>query len=295
MVIYKNYDQAALDRQYNNRTQVPDFAHIVAQWEEASEALRQQAYLCPNLAYGNHERERLDIFPALTPNAPVLVFFHGGYWQAMDKAVFHFVARGFIEHNVTVVLVNYPLAPAASMDIIVDSCRQAMRWLYTNISDYNGSPSKIYISGHSAGGHLVAMLLASSWPELGAAPPDDPIKGGCAISGLFNLMPIRLSYLNQILGLDQSAAQRNSPIVLRPNGGGTLIVAVGSLESDEYHAQSQELLQAWSQADLSLTYQPIGGANHFSILEHLADPEKALSQAILKLMAVELNAPIPDS
>jgi arylformamidase len=290
MVIYKNYDQEALDLQYNNRTKVPDFTQIVAGWKQRSEALRQSASLYPDLRYGAHERERLDIFPANMPNSPVLVFFHGGYWQAMEKDVFHFIVAGFLEHQVTVAMVNYPLAPEVTMDDIVSSCRRAMVWLYDHVVAFNGSPPRIYVSGHSAGGHLVAMLAATDWKQLGAQLPHDLIKGGCAISGLFDLTPIRLSYLNDVLGLDAATVQRNSPVDLVPNYQGRLIVAVGELESDEYHAQSRGLVRAWSEAKWSLRYLPVAGANHFSILEQFVTDRGALNKAILEQMQVTGNS-----
>src|SRR5262249_509506 len=149
-----------------------------------------------NLAYGPHERERLDIFPAAQTPAPVQVFFHGGYWQAFSKDTFHFVGESFIEHGITTAYVNYPLGPQASMAEIVASCRNSLAWLYRHVGEYGGNPQKIYISGHSAGGHLVAMLMATAWPDQAAELPRDLIKGGCTISGLFDLIPIQLSYVN---------------------------------------------------------------------------------------------------
>lgn len=286
MVVYKNYTQEALDRQYNNRQAVPDFGAIVAHWEADSEAFRQRARSHQEVAYGSHPREMLDIFPAAQPDAPIQVFFHGGYWQAMDKRVFHFIAEGFIDWGATTVFVNYPLAPGATMDEIIQSCRQAILWLVRHGANYGGNVDRLYISGHSAGGHIVAMLMATAWPDLDLALPTEPIKGACAISGLFNLTPIRLSYLNSVLGLDEAMAQRNSPVGLDPACRCPLIVTVGEREPAEYQTQSEDLATAWSEKDLPVSQIQAPDADHFSILEQVIDPEARLNQAILKQMGL---------
>ena len=286
MIIYKNYDKAALDSQYNNRARVPNFEQIVQRWETESEQLRQRVKSYRGVSYGSRAREYLDIFPAAHPGAPLQVFFHGGYWQALQSGVFHFITNGFLRHGITTVFVNYPLAPEASMDEIVEACRQAIIWLYRHAAEYGGNPNQIYISGHSAGGHLAAMLMATYWKTLAEELPHNLIKGGCAISGLFNLIPIQLSYVNDKIGLDKAAAQRNSPAFLTPASSSPLIVSVGGAESEEYHAQSQELTAAWSQHGLSITELILEGRHHFSILDSLVDPEGALNRAILGQMGV---------
>jgi arylformamidase len=285
MIIYKNYDQQALDSQYNNRARVPEFEQIVQQWEQDSEALRQRVQFQADLAYGPHPRELLDIFPASRAGAPVHAFIHGGYWRSLEKRLFHFIADSFIAHDITYVAVSYPLAPEATMDQIVASCRQAIVWLYRNITQYNGDPNKIYISGHSAGGHLVAMLMATDWPALAAGLPSAAIKGGCAISGLFNLIPVQLSYVNEDVRLDEVMARRNSPQFLPPTCHSPLIVAVGGAESDEYLAQSHDFAAKWSQQDSLISEIVVPETNHFSILDHLAD-NASLNQAILAQMGL---------
>jgi arylformamidase len=286
MFVYKNYTQEALDRQYNNRQAVPDFAAIVAQWEADSEAFRQRARSHQESAYGPHPRETLDIFPAAQAGAPIQVFFHGGYWQAMDKRVFHFIAEGFIDWGATMIFINYPLAPQATMDEIIQSCRQAIVWLVRHGADYGANIDRLYISGHSAGGHIAAMLMTTAWPELDPTLPADPIKGACAISGLFNLTPIQLCYLNSVLGLDEAMTRRNSPVGLNPTCPNPLIVTVGEREPAEYQAQSQDLASAWSDKGLPITQIQAANADHFSILEQVIDPEARLNQVILQQMGL---------
>lgn len=284
MIIYKNYDQQALDSQYNNRARVPEFDQIMQQWERDSESLRQRVQFHADIAYGPHPRALLDIFPASRPGAPVEAFIHGGYWRSLEKRLFHFIAESFLDHDITYVAVGYPLAPQATMDEIVASCRRSIVWLCKNIAQYNGDPHKIYISGHSAGGHLVAMLMATEWPTLAADLPPDLIKGGCAISGLFNLIPVQLTYVNEDLRMDETMARRNSPVFLSPPRRSPLIVTVGGAESEEYLAQSQELESAWTQQGVPISSLVVPEANHFSILDHLVNPDSPLRQAILAQM-----------
>ena len=283
MNIYKGYNQEALDKQYNNRATVPNFVEIVENWRQRSAIFKSSHLIVENLPYGAHPRERLDIFPA-GDGAPVQVFFHGGYWRALEKETFLFMAAGFVKHQIATVLVNYPLAPEVTMDEIVASCRKAMVWIYHHIAGHGGDSNQIYISGHSAGGHLVAMLMATAWPEFETGLPPNLIKGGCAISGLFNLIPIQLSFLNETLGMDETAARRNSPAFLPYANKCPLIVTVGQLESDEYHAQSRELIDVWQSQGLSITHLPIPNAGHFSILDHVISDEAPLNQAILAQM-----------
>ncbi|HEX9926266.1 MAG TPA: alpha/beta hydrolase [Anaerolineae bacterium] len=287
MPIYKNYDKAALDDQYNNRAKVPNFEAIVQGWRDDSERVRQQLDGEVGVAYGPNEREYLDIFPAAQPDSPVHIFFHGGYWHSLDTSLFDFVAAGFVEHGVTTVLVNYPLTPLVRMDKLIAACRRAMIWLYRHIANYNGDPQQLYISGHSAGGHIVAMLMATMWREGADDVPEQLVKGGCAISGLFNLRPIQLSYVNDSIGMDEVTARRNSPVFMTPTTRRPLIVAVGGAESEEYKAQSQELAAAWS-GQLALTELTVAGANHFTVLASLAQPNGALHRAILGQMGLEL-------
>lgn len=289
MAVYKSYDQEGLDRQYNARATVPDFDQIVEHWKRRSQAFRQSNLRNADEQYGPHARERLDIFPAGEALAPTLVFFHGGYWQSMDKEVFQFIAAGFSRYGITTVFVNYPLAPEASMDKIIASCRQAMVWLHHNVAKHNGNPNNIHIAGHSAGGHIVAMLMTTNWQELDEGITNDLIKGGCAVSGLFDLRPIQLSYLNKVLGLDKAMTRRNSPVFLWPTCNSPLIVSVGQLESDEFHAQSQDLIEAWAEKGLAITRRVLANTDHFSILEHLTQEEAALNRAIRVQMGLRLE------
>lgn len=279
MIIYKQYNKEQLDNQYNNRLHVPDFATYLQRWDTWSEATRQQHTYIKDLPYGDHPRECLDIFPSGKPNSKVLVFIHGGYWQLFDKTKFHFVAASFLPHHVTTVVINYPLAPAATMDEIVASCRKAVRWLQQNLAAYDANPQQIYIAGHSAGAHLATMLMSKEQ----AVEITPFVKGMCLISGLYNLVPVQLSYVNAVIGMDKETAERNSPVNLPAVQTCPLLVSAGSAETEAFKDQSSELYTRWkTKTPVQLLQLP--GVNHFSILDALVDENTLLHQAMMKMM-----------
>ena len=284
MFVYKQYDQDALDRQFNNRLNVPDFDDYFRRWEQLSKEAGENFPVVKDVQYGPLQRERLDIFPSILPLSKTLVFIHGGYWQMFDKALFHFIANGFHSCGITIAIVNYPLAPDVSMVQIVKSARNAISWLYTNISQYNGNPNQIYVCGHSAGGHLAAMMMATNWRLVHAALPDNLVKGVCAISGLFNLFPVQLCYLNKVLNMDEEAAFINSPVLLEPSNACPLIVAAGGAETAEFNDQSKDLYEAWQNKGFDLQLLPLPGLHHFSIIESIIYPGSGLHNAMLQLM-----------
>src|SRR4030095_15667937 len=149
MTVYKHYDQEQLNDQYNNRLHVPDYAEYFDRWEKLSTETEKEHTVLKNIFFGDYPRECLDIYPAAIPFAKTVIFIHGGYWHLLDKTLFHFLAAPFLKHDVTTVFINYPLAPKASMDFIVSSCRKAIRWLHDNAVRFNGNPSQLYVIGHS--------------------------------------------------------------------------------------------------------------------------------------------------
>ena len=279
MIIYKQYNQEELDNQYNNRLQVPDFATYLERWDKLSEATRQKHEYVKDLQYGDRPEECLDIFPSGKPGSKVLVFIHCGYWQLFDKAKFHFVAEAFMPHNITTVVINYPLAPAATMDEIVASCRKAMRWLQQNSDAFNANPEQVYIAGHSAGAHLAAMLMNKEW----AVETQHFVKGICLLSGLYNLIPVQLSYVNAVLQMDKETAVRNSPAELAAVQTCSLLVSAGGAETEEFKDQSRELYNHWKNK-MPVQLIELPGLNHFSILDALVDENTSLHKAMVKLM-----------
>lgn len=277
--VFRDYDQKALDAEYNNRVKVTNALDWLARAGAESARARAELPLAFDVAYGAHHAERLDVFPAARPGpAPVHVFIHGGYWQRMDKADFSFVVRGLRPAGAVTVVVNYGLVPSIDLDELVRQCRAAVAWIYRHARRWGGDPDRITVSGHSAGGHLVAMLLATDWADFDA--PADVVKGGCAISGLYDLEPIRLCYLNEVLKLTPEVARRNSPVHLPPGRPTPLILAVGGTEGAEYHRQTDDLASAWRARGLPVEVLDLAGHDHFSIVAELESPFSRLARAI---------------
>lgn len=283
--IFLGYDRAALDREYNNRGKVADFADYLARYTRESEATRRALPCRLDLPYGTKPGETLDVFPATGPRpAPIQLFVHGGYWMALDKADFSFVARAFHPAGAAVVVVNYALIPTVDMDELVRQCRASVAWVHANAASFGGDRGRLFVSGHSAGGHLVAMLMAADWAAFGLPP--DVIKGGCGISGLYDLDPIRLCYLNDTLKLTPEEARRNSPIYLTPTSRAPLLLPGGALEGPEYHRQTETLAAVWRKYGVPGEVMDMAGIHHFSIVSQLEDPGSELSCAVLGQMGL---------
>jgi arylformamidase len=222
-----------------------------------------------DLPYGASARQAIDLFVPQAERPPLLAFIHGGYWQALDRKDFSFVAEPLVEAGAAVALVGYDLAPAVDMDTIVGQVHQAITWLQRHAGAEGYDSGRICVAGHSAGGHLAAMALATDWTGFGL--PADVIKGVCAISGVFDLEPIRLCYLNQVVGLDEAQARRNSPVLLPPHHHCPVMVTVGEYETPAFHQQSQAYADALGRHDVpcNLVTQP--ELDHFSIIMAMTD------------------------
>lgn len=283
MFIYKQYNEEQLNNQYNIRLHVPDFAAYFERWEKLSSETRKKYPIIKNIFYGDNERECFDVFPSAKPNSKTLVFIHGGYWHLFDKTKFHFIAEAFYADDVTTVLINYPLAPAATIDEMVASCRKAVLWLHNNLRQFNGDPQQVYIIGNSAGAHLAAMIMEKKWMNKNAA---SFIKGVCLLSGIFNLLPIQLLQLNSVLNITKEIAARNSPVELMPAVNIKLFVCVGEDETDEFKDQSRQLYENWKDKNTALQFLELPAINHYSMLEPLLDKGSILHKVMHKMMNV---------
>jgi arylformamidase len=259
------------EREYNNRAAVPEHPRYFQQWIDDSIAAREQLTCYLDLAYGSGEKETLDLFPAPKSDR-LLVFIHGGYWRAMDKRDFSWIARSFVEAGISTAALNYGLCPTVSMETIVEQCRRAIAWLYTNGQKYGVHGDRQIITGHSAGGHLTAMMYATEWVDFGIPP--EMIIGGVAISGLFDLEPLRQIQLNADLRLDEDSGRQLSPIYLQPRVQLPMVVCLGTLESSEYHRQSREIAQAWTGVSSSPVL--LENCHHFNVLEPFTDLDSSL-------------------
>jgi arylformamidase len=272
------------DREYNARASIPNASDIFANWRIRSEAAQAALPGLKDLAYGPSPAETLDIFWCLKPNRPLFVFIHGGYWRSLHKNDFSWVAEAYLKAGINVAVINYDLVPNISLSTQVGQVYRSIAWLYENAEALDFDAERLFVGGHSAGGHLSAMMLCTEWPKVKADLPVDLVKGGIVLSGLFDLDPISKSpYLNDDLKLSREDVQMLSPINMPPSHKAKLIVAVGALESSEFHRQSDLLESAW-EGKLSVTRLQAPDRNHLTVCEALADPEHALFRANVKLM-----------
>ncbi len=279
MTVYKHYSQEQLNNQYNNRLHVPDYADYFGRWEKLSRQTEKEHTVIKNIFFGNHPEECLDIFPAENSLAKTMIFIHGGYWYLLDKSLFHFLAATFLKHHITSVFINYPLAPATPMDVIVWSCRKAIQWLHDNVMYFNGDPSQMYVIGHSAGGHLASMLLVNGNANF--------LKCVVSLSGLFKLEPVMLSYLNDVLRMDMETAVRNSPVYLEPANPCAILLVTGTDETDEFKDQSVEMYNSWKNKHNCIELLKISGKNHYSILDAVAENDSYLQSVFFRLMNIK--------
>lgn len=273
MTLYRGMDRAALGAAYNNGAAVADSAAWIARWERRSAELRAAMPEHLDLRYGPAERERVDFFAGADHGAPTLIFIHGGYWQHRAKETFGFVAEGPLAHGINVATIGYTLAPAARLDEIVAQCRAALHFIHRQLDRLGGDPRRLFVSGWSAGGHLTAMLM-----------DETIVAGGLAISGLYDLEPIRLNYLNDKLGLDEAEAARNSPLLHVPQHSAPLLLAVGGDELPELRRQSETYYAARRARQLPGEMLLLPGRHHYSALEELARPQGVLTQALARLV-----------
>jgi arylformamidase len=271
---WRSLDRAALDAAYNNGAAVANSGAIVSAWEQRSAALRLRDDAMLDLAYGPKPRNRVDFIRCAAPHAPTLAFIHGGYWQMRAKESFTFLAQGPLSIGMNVALVGYTLAPAASMDEIVAEIRHAIDWLAAQLPALGGDAEKLLVSGWSAGAHLAAMTM------------DHPSVRGClAISGIYDLEPIRHSYVNDKLGLDEAAAQRNSPMLVQSPRQVPLAVVVGGAELPLMVQQSADYAQALARQGWPVQFREIPGADHFSVLDELEKSDGAIVGILRELRA----------
>ncbi len=285
--VYRNYDRDQFEWQYNARLQVDNNEEIVARNMARSEAYRKRARALLDIPFGRSESERVDLFLPQSDNAPVHLFIHGGYWRSRDKSMFSFLAEPLVEAGALVAITNYSLCPQVTVDEIVRQMRSVAAWLWRNAPEHGGDPDRIHVSGHSAGGHLSAMLAVTRWPDFEQQLPEDMIKSVTPVSGLFTLEPLLRHSVNEDLRLDVEAAKRNSPALLRPQMSGPINICVGGDESEEFRWQSEDLASRWSEDGARVAYVELPASNHFTILEGLGDPGFDLTR---RLVAVTTSA-----
>ncbi|HKW81332.1 MAG TPA: alpha/beta hydrolase [Casimicrobiaceae bacterium] len=272
-----------VEREYNLRSAFPDHPQWFARWAADSAAARERLVSERDLRYGSGPRQTLDLFPAERAQR-ALLFIHGGYWRGLDKDHHSFVAPPLVERGIGVAVINYDLCPDVGIGRIVEECRQAVAWLWREGASHGVPADRLFVAGHSAGGHLAAMLYATDWRRYGV--PIDTIRGGVAISGVFDLEPLLQVSFNADLKLDRGKARALSPIHCQTVVRAPLLLAVGSGETSEFGRQSWLMWERWPDCRPPDAHGPlfIADRHHYSVLSDLGRADSALTRAMLAVL-----------
>jgi arylformamidase len=268
---WRKLSQEALDSGLNNSAAAAGSGEMVEGWGKLSAELRARHNAHLNLHYGPRERNRIDFLKA-APNAPTLLFIHGGYWQMRSKEFFTMFAAGPMAHGINVALIGYTLAPDATLEQIVAEIHAGIDYLAGRLPELGADAKRLVASGWSAGGHLTAMAMLNQH-----------IKGGVAISGIYDLEPIRQSYLNVKLGLDEPMSKRNSPMLLT-HAVKPMALVVGGAELPLLRKQTADFAVYRASHGLPVIYEEIPGANHFTIMDEMASPKGRITTLIRQVI-----------
>ncbi|TDW51855.1 arylformamidase [Flavobacterium sp. 270] len=277
----KYVTQEQLDADYDVEKAVSDFPDYIKEYTRNSEEARRILKNKTVIAYGPTLMERLTVYPAKESGAPVFIFIHGGYWKIGLGDDYDFVAMGASNANFTVVIVNYELAPKVNIPEMVRQIRSSIGWTSQNISKFNGDPERIFVGGHSAGGHLAAMTATTNWSDYGL--PKNTVKGILAVSGLFDLEPVSRTFVQPAIRITADQILSSSPIRLIVSSKIPLIAAWGAQETEAFITQSSDYLEAWKNAGNKGNALIISEANHFSILREFMTEDGLLTKAVIAL------------
>jgi len=277
-----NADKTNYDLLYNPRLTVTGYEEVFACWDRDSERARAQLDCYLDVPYGAADSETLDLFRAKGESRGLVMYIHGGFWRALDKRRFSFVAPALVESGITVAVVDYALCPAVQVSDIVMQMVQACSWLYRNGSNFGAPATRVTVCGHSAGGHLAAMMLACEWPKYSPDLPGKVVSGATSISGLYDLTEIvKVPSVNGDVRLTEKAAIRVSPAFMPPASDAPLYTAIGTEEIEGFHIQNRLIAERWGRthrADI-----PCAGKNHFTVLDDLCDPRRPLFKSVVAL------------
>ena len=270
-MIWRGYNQAELDRQYNSRGTVPDVSLYLNDYAARTQQAKAQLSCIQNLRYGDQADELLDMYPVNQPNAPVMVYLHGGDWRTLSKEDSGFAAPAFVACGAMVVVLDFTLVPHTTLPAMGEQVRRALLWLQKNVAAHGGDPQRIHIAGHSSGANLVGQLLVTA--------PADLIKSAVFISGLGDLEPVRLSFRNEKLHLTPEVAAQVS-LLKHPRGHVCpMLVAVGQNETEDYRRQSRDVADHWRAQGNACELFELPGKHHFDAVLEWADPQSALFRA----------------
>lgn len=270
--------------EYNNRARVPEYAEIFARWQRDAAAYRDRMKAEENaelgLAYGTSARQKVDLFfPDATGHTPLALFVHGGYWRSLDASSFSHVSAGLNSRGVAVAVAGYDLCPDVTIGQIINQIRTACLFLWRRFGQ------RLMVYGHSAGGHLAACMVATDWKKLDPKAPIDLVPAGYSISGLFDLTPLIKTAMNADLRLDDTEVARISPMYWPVTRGRVFDAVVGGQESSEFLRQSHIITDNWRQRGIETRYEEVPGANHFTVVDPLSDPNSAMTARCAELAA----------
>lgn len=271
-----------LEQQYVVSKLRRDLPELLEQWASRSADFRAGADARFDLSYAEGERRYLDVFYCGQGDAPVLIYIHGGYWQRGDKSMYSFIARPFVENGVNVAVLGYPICPQVSLSALVDAVRQALVYLFNQAEALGINRERFNICGSSAGGHLVAMMLATKWSDYAPDLPDDLIKLAVPVSGLYDLQPIRSTSLNDAVKMDEDEARRNSPQGMKPACEAPILITVGGAETSAFFTQMDGLMQSWQSSSGVIEQHIEDEADHFDMIERIGDAESLLFGEIIQ-------------
>jgi arylformamidase len=282
--LYNGFRAGELEFQYNPRESVPEYPELAKVRAAQAKKVRQTAKSWLDVAYGESPRERLDIYAPDRANGTVLIYIHGGYWRSGSKEDNCNFVPTFTKRGTTVVLVEYDLCPQVTVTDIVRQTRAAIAWVCKNITGYGGDPAKVYVSGHSAGGHLTALALTHDWTKAGV--PQDCLKGAVATSGVFDLDIVMKISVQEQVRMTPEVAKLNSPFENPPRVKCPLVVAVGGAEPKGWQQMSEDYFNFCKQQGMNVEYLVVPGANHYTMSEKLLDDTNPLTQAMIKQMGI---------
>ncbi len=287
MTMIPSPDPAWLDQQYNALAANPDAPSIFARWAAASAEARAKAGHQADRRYGPGARQTMDWFDGGRADAPVLVFIHGGFWRGSDKSFHSFIAPAFLAKGCDVVLLSYDLCPTISMQALALQVVDGLAHIHRELRARGRGSARIVVAGHSAGGHLGAMMLACDWQRVGRDLPAGLVTRVLAISGLFDLEPFRHApFLKDAVRLDAESVRRLSPVRFAAPVGRVLHAAVGALESSEFHRQTAALVESWGTGVVPVSMS-LAGKNHFTVLDDLASPGTRLHGTACDLLGID--------
>lgn len=284
--VYRDFDADTLEYEYSPRAFTSDAAAQSGKGTAMSAAYRARAQNAKfNIPFGPSAAETLDLFlPDEPADAPVEVYIHGGYWRARHKDDYSYLAEPIVDAGGICAVVNYALCPDVTLDEIVRQCRAATAWTYHNIAHYGGDMDRVHVTGHSAGGHLCAMVATTDWPTFDTKVPADVVKSACALSGIYDLAPIRLVSVQDAVQLSEEDTERNSPVLIDSPSGFPMAVAVGDRESSEFRRQSKLYADFLVAAGVDVTFFEMAGKTHSSMLTESLEPGNWVTATRLQLM-----------